>query len=165
MSIFASQTQSDPIPIPFDPPHWIQVRKLTGREHERAQEAHRDGLALGRANVWSVFLRRALEKGASNPEVLKAIRDPLTGYDRYALVRAGLVAWSYPQPIKPEMVPATSSGSFKVSGPDPIDDLDDEAVDFIATEVLRRTKPLLFAATEEDAAAAARELQAAAPVA
>jgi len=35
-----------------------------------------------------------------------------------------------------------------------LEDLDDEAVDFIATEVLRLTKPGLFHATEDDAEAA-----------
>jgi len=158
-SPFASHTTSDPIPLPFDPPHWVQVRKLTGRETERAQEAHRDTLASGSARSWAATFRRMLEKGATDPDVLKVIRDPLTGYDRYALVRAGLVAWSYPQPIRADQ---KTLGDPEV---DAIDDLDDEAVDFIAREVLRLTKPALFAATEEDAAAAARELQAAAPVA
>jgi hypothetical protein len=168
-SPFASETTSDPIPLPFDPPHWIRVRKLTGREHEAAQVAHRDGLALGRANVWSAFLRRALEKGASDPEVLKGIRDPLTGYDRYALARSGLMAWSYPHSVKPVPgKPAVLKDGVivtpAVEASDVVEDLDDEAVEFIAMQVLRRTKPALFAATEEDAATAARELQAAVPV-
>jgi hypothetical protein len=154
-SPFASHTTSDPIPLPFDPEQWIQVRKLTGREHEAAQQAHRDGLALGRANVWSAFLRRALEHGATDPDVLKAIRDPLTGYDRYALVRAGLVAWSYPQSVKPVMAKHATEVGGAVSRPvvesDAVEDLDDEAVDFIATEILRLTKPQLFHATEADA--------------
>jgi len=148
---FASLTVSDPIPLPFDDGQWIQVRKLTGREIEAAALAHRDHLAGGSPRLWPATFRLALEHGASDPEVLRAIRDPLTGYDRFALVRSGLVAWSYPQPTKPARVPATSNGSFTVPGPDAVDDLDDEAVDFIATEVLRRTKPALFHATEEDA--------------
>ena len=137
MSIFASQSVSDPIAMPFDPPHTVTVRNLTGRDIEAAQEAHRTTLASGSARSWAVTFRRAIEKGASDPDVLNAIRDPLTGYDRYALVRSGLVSWSYDRPI----------------GPEAIDDLDDEAVDFIATEILRRTKPALFHATEEAALA------------
>lgn len=156
MSIFASETTSDRIPIPFDPPHWIQVRKLTGRETERAQEAHRDTLATGSARSWATTFRRMLEKGAKDPEVLKVIRDPLTGYDRYALVRSGLVAWSYPRSLKPiGAIPAVlKDGQIvtpAVEASDAIEDLDDEAVDFIATEVLRLTKPHLFYATAEDA--------------
>ena len=157
MGIFASQTVSDPIPVPFDPPHTVTVRKLTARECDAAAEAHRDGIASGSARAWPATFRRMLEKGANDPDVLKAIADPLTGYDRFALVRSGLTAWTYPQSITP--VPAKAEvkakgnvpGSPAVPASDAIEDLDDEAVDFIATEVLRLTKPHLFHATAEDA--------------
>ena len=141
MSIFASQTQKT-IPIQFDPPNTVTVRKLTGREVEEAQEAHRSSIATGSARSWAATFRRMLEHGASDPDVLKVIADPLTGYDRYALVRSGLVAWSYPLPVKPADGAATGA----------VDDLDDEAVDFIAREVLRITKPGLFATQEESEA-------------
>lgn len=162
MSIFASQTQSDPIPIPFDPPNTFVVRRLTGREYEDACEAHRGSIATGRARAWPTLFRKALKTGASDPEVLKAIADPLTGHDRYSLVRSGLVSWSYPESIKPVTVKRKDEPDLIV---DVINDLDDEAVDFIATEVLRLTKPRLFDATEEDATAAQKETEAAAPVA
>jgi hypothetical protein len=143
-SPFASLTVSDRIPLPFDAGQWIQVRKLTGRECERAQEAHRGSLATSNPRTWAATFRRALEKGATDPEVLQAIRDPLTGYDRFVLIRCGLVAWSYPQSLQP-----MHTGGNVVA----IEDLDDEAIDFIATEVLRLTKPALFHATEEIAEA------------
>lgn len=172
MSIFASQTHSDPILIPFDPPHTFVVRKLTGLEIDAAQEAHRGTIASGSTRSWATLFRRAMVTGASDPDVLKAIGDPLTGYDRYALVRLGLVAWSYPQPIA---VPAEADGAdsaakaaratMVATRQAAIDDLDDEAVDFIATEVLRLTKPALFLTTEEDVAAAQKKLSAAAPAA
>lgn len=155
-SPFASLSVSDPIPLPFDPPHTVIVRKLTGREIEAAQDAHRGN--LGSPRSWAATFRRMLEQGtATDPEVLKAIRDPLTGYDRYALVRAGLVAWSYPQPIKRTEKAATDTTVVTV---DAVEDLDDEAVDFIAREVLRRTKPALFLTTEEDVATAQKESEA-----
>jgi hypothetical protein len=159
---FASLTVSDPIPLPFDDGQWIQVRKLTGRECDAAAEAHRSGLASTSARAWPATFRRMLEHGASDPEVVKAIRDPLLGYDRFRLVRSGLVAWSYPQSITPVTVKVDGQPKRLV---DAIDDLDDEAVDFIAIEVLRRTKPALFHATEEDAERAQKELPAAAPAA
>jgi hypothetical protein len=146
VSIFASQTQSDPIPLPFDPPHTVTVRKLTGRECDAARDAHATGLAAGGARQWATKFRRILEGSISDKvQIEQAIADPLTGYDRFALVRSGLVAWSYPQAIKREQ---KTLGDPIV---DAIDDLDDEAVDFIATEVLRITKPGLFHVTEADA--------------
>jgi hypothetical protein len=158
-SPFASQTQSDPIPLPFDPPHTVTVRKLTGRECDAAREAHATGLSGGGSRLWATKFRRILEGSISDKrEVEQAIADPLTGYDRYALVRAGLVAWSYPQSI----TPLTPSEVVVALRKDAIEDLDDEAVDFIATEVLRLTKPGLFHATKEDADRAQKELSAAA---
>ncbi len=143
--MFASLTQQT-IPIPFDPPHTVTVRKLTGRECDAAAEAHRDGALSSSARAWPAIFRRMLEKGASDAEVLSAIADPLTGYDRFALVRSGLVAWSYPQSLKPVTV--------KVDGQpdeiaDAIEDLDDEGVDFIARAILRLTKPALFLTAED----------------
>lgn len=131
-SPFASLTVSEPIPLPFDAGQWIRVRKLTGREHEQAQAAHRGAFAAGSARAWAVTFRRALEKGATDPDVLKALADPLTGYDRHAVALAGLVAWSYDRAVDA----------------DAIEDLDDEALEFIAREVLQRTKPGMFAVDE-----------------
>jgi hypothetical protein len=156
-SPFASQTVSDPIPLPFDEGQWIKVRKLTGRECDAAQEAHRGSLASSNPRSWAATFRRMLEHGASDPAVLHAIADPLTGYDRFALVRSGLVAWSYPQPIK---AAEKTLGDPVV---DALDDLDDEAVDFMARAVLQRTKPALFHATVEDAIAAQKEPSPAVP--
>ena len=132
---FASQTQ-ETVALPFDPPQTVTVRKLTGRECDEARQAHRDGLAGGSVRLWPATFRRALEKGATDPEVLRAIADPLTGYDRFAIVRAGLIAWTYPAKCTKEA----------------IDDLDDEAVDFLAAAILRLTKPHLFLEPGEDAA-------------
>lgn len=146
-SPFASQT-STTVPLPFDPPHTVTIRKLTGREIERAQAAHRDEVASGRTRSWAAFFKRTLERGASDPDVLAAIRDPLTGYDRFTLVRAGLVAWTYPQSLKP-LTPAERVDGIRTDG---VEDLDDEAVDFIATEILRLTKPALFQSAEDAAA-------------
>ena len=143
---FASLTTSEPSPLPFDEGQWVKVRKLTGREIEAAQDAHRGGFASGSTRAWAATFRRALEKGATDPDVLKALADPLTGYDRYVLARAGLVAWSYDGVIN-RVEPSADVY-------DAIRDLDDDAVDFIAREVLRLTKPALFMATIEDAEAA-----------
>jgi len=155
-SAFASLTKSDPIPLPFDPPHTIIVRKLSGREYQRVQEAHAIGIATGDARIWSARFRRLLENSiAEKAEIERAIADPLTGFDRHLLVRLGTVAWSYPVSLKAvKAVPAVQSMDGQIQIPaieayDPIDDLSDEHVDFIAREVLRRTKPALFQSIDE----------------
>jgi len=137
--MFASHTQAT-VAIPFDPPHTVTVRRLTGRELEAAAAAHRGELTSGSARAWPAILRRALEKGPSDPLVLQALAHPLMGYDRFSLVRSGLVAWSYALPIKPPLTPGEHV--------DAVEDLDDEGVEFIATEVLRLTKPALFLTPE-----------------
>lgn len=177
-SIFASQTKSNPIPVPFGEaqesgaPHTIVVRKLTGREYEAACDAHRGSVATGRANAWPALFRKALTAGANDPDVLKAVADPLSGHDRYALMRSGLVSWTYPESIA--VIPATpgkpavpAQGDVPaVAAVDPtpavdnLSDLDDDTVDFIAREVLRLTKPGLFVPPE-----AVEELQKKSPAA
>lgn len=143
-SPFVSLSKSDPIPLPFDPPNTIVVRKLTGREVEQVQMAHARGVAIGRSRLWSENFKRILTDGmAKAGDLAAALADPLTGFDRFAVVSAGLVAWSYPQPTKP--VPATADAPAY----DPIDDLDDEAVEFIAREVMRLTRPALFLTVEQ----------------
>jgi hypothetical protein len=144
VSIFASQTQSDPIPIPFDPPHTIVVRKVTGKEYQAAVND-----STGR--ITALFRRALAGGGVTDPAVFAAAADPLLGHDRSALVRAGLVSWSYPQPIA--VRPAKGADLVlrrqeQEARDTVIDDLSDEALDFIAIEVLRLTKPALFVAPE-----------------
>lgn len=157
MSIFASETTTEPIPIPFDAPHTIRVRKLTGLEFEKAQIEFAVGIATGRARTLAAQFRKVLSStGTPDADVQQSLRDPLLGFDRMAVVRAGLVAWSYPQSIAPvasqavvrakDGVPAREA----VAASDAVADLDDDALEFIATEILRLTKPSLFVATVEE---------------
>jgi len=154
MSIFASQTQ-DTIPLPLDPGQTITIRKLTGREIEQAQVAHASGLAIGAAWSWAERFRRTLEHGADDARVQALLADPLNGFDRQTLIRCGLIAWSYPQSIKPvpaqPEVPAKDGKPAIAASPaqDAIGDLDDEAMDFIARSILKLTKPWLFETVAE----------------
>ncbi len=139
-SIFASQT-TDTVVIPFDPAHTATLRKLTGRELDKAQEVHLRATISGRwaAHGWAAEFQRQLEKGiASNTVAERLLRDPLNGYDRHALVAAGLTAWSYPEPALT---------------PEAIEDLDDDALEWFARAILQLTKPGLFQ-TEDEAEAA-----------
>lgn len=132
MGSFASHTKSDPIPVPFDPPHTITVRQLTGQEYEEAQAAHARGIASGRN--WSNRFRTAISAGiATDEQVSLAVSDPLLGYDRLAMAQAGLVAWSFKDGDKPKkLTPAA------------VADMSDELLELVALEVLKLTKPALF---------------------
>lgn len=139
-SPFASLTTSPAIPLPFDEGQWVQVRALTGEEYEAAQVAHRAEFVSG--DRWAGLFKQALQDGPTDASVQAALADPLTGFNRYALVRSGLVAWSYSASI----APVTTEGETV----DAVKDLTDDAVDFIARAVLKRTKPKLFETEHDD---------------
>lgn len=131
MSIFASQTCAT-VPVPFEAGQAVTIRKLTGREFERAQESAALALAgQGRTRSFAVRLRRILEGGASVADAEGALRDPLVGFDRFAVIKAGLISWTYP----------LQDGKTR---DEQVEDLDDDAAEWLACEVLRLTKPELF---------------------
>ena len=149
MGMFASRT-TDTIPIPFEAGQTITLRKLTGGETDAAQEAHLRSTIAGRwsPHGWAQAFQRQLAKGVV-ADVQQALADPVLGYDRLTLATAGIVAWSLPEPIL---------------SPEAIADLGDDELDWVAREILRRTKPALFL-TAEDAKAADTQLSASASVA
>jgi len=138
VSIFAHEVQATAT-VPQDPPHTFTFRKLTGRELEKAQGDHLVAFMGGHSpRLWAGSLRRILEHGtaANDASVRDALADPLLGFDRYSIVKAGLVSWSYSQNgDKPKA--------------EQIDDLDDEAVDLMARAILKLSKPALFMTAEE----------------
>ncbi len=138
MSIFASKTQVT-ISIPFDLPNTVTLRALTGKESDEAQESHRGSLASGSARSWANVFRRSLEKGPKDDAVLKALADPVLGFDRFVVISKGLVAWSYTDAPLNDPVARQAA----------IDDLKDGVADFFATEILRLTRPALFETPEE----------------
>lgn len=132
MSIFASQTQ-DTRPVPFDAGQTVVIRKLTGREYEQAQQlAASELVTQTRVRGFAQKLRRVMDGSATDADAAAALRDPLVGFDRLAIIRAGLVSWSYPLP----------DGHTRDQQ---IDDLDDDAAEWLAREILQLTKPELFA--------------------
>lgn len=153
---FASQS-AETIPMAGDDGQTVTVRKLTGREAQAAQAAQAAEIAEGRVNGFGKILRLFLQKGtpATTDEAARVLADPMLGVNRYAVIRFGLISWSYPQPI-PAPVDVTQHAldvALDASKKDAIDDLDDERVDFLATAIWRKTKPGLFLTTEEAQAA------------
>lgn len=146
-SPFATAHQTD-VPILSDPPHVVTIRRLTGREFEQAEAEHLRALIAGHpARGWSRRFQAALTKGvASNDEAAKLLSDPLNGFDRITLVKAGVVRWDYPDRPLPEAV----------------EDLDDDTLELLALAVMQLTKPAWFQ-TEAQREVAEKELAAAAP--
>ncbi len=121
--------------MPFDVPQTVTIRKLTGREIEKAQAEHAVSIASGRG--WGQKIQRILSANDS-ALVEKELNDPLLGYDRHTVIVSGLIGWSYTEHKKPKPVTAEAAA-----------DLDDEAAEFIARAIMRLTKPALFAQTAE----------------
>jgi len=145
MSIFASRTTLT-LDIPFDLPHTVTIQKLAGRHLAKAHQAYMAGLfsevqerggAKVQKDMQQLFGGDAEqtdeEKAEAKTQIEKVKNDPLNGYDKYTLVQAGVKAWSYDVKVSPEA----------------IDDLDDDAVTFFATEIMRVTKPALFLSKDE----------------
>jgi hypothetical protein len=155
--MFESQTTSDPIPAPGVAGQWIQVRALTGRECDAAREAHASGVSSGGARLWATKFRRMLEGSVTDKaQIDQAIADPLTGYDRFVVAASGLVAWSASVPLvatlDAKLTEKQQRDAHYAVRLAAVEGLLDEEVDFIATEVLRRTKPALFQTVEEQQA-------------
>lgn len=128
MSIFASRTQRT-IAIPFDEPHTVTIQKLSGRQLEKAKEASQSAAVESLKRMGgAAFQRELAELGdakATAERVAAAQADPLTSYDRLILLQRGIVAWTYPETITPEAV----------------EDLSEEAADFLARAIVDLTLP------------------------
>ena len=155
--MFASRT-TDTIPIPFaDPPATCTVRSLTGRESDAAQAAHLTATIAGRfaAHGWAAQFQQQLAKGtATAADAEKVLADPLNGYDRHTIVKAGLLAWTIADPILPAPIakPTDAASLAAAAARDAIiEDLTDEELEWFAREILRRTKPALFQTADEAA--------------
>ncbi len=146
MSIFASETTRT-LEVPGDAPHTVTIRKLTGADVERAQGEHLNATIAGRSpRGWAAQFQALVAKGiATDVDATKALADPLAGYDRLTIVRAGLTAWTYTVTKDGKEAPRPVTES--------VVDLDDETLEFIAIEIMRLTKPGLFLTDEEREAA------------
>jgi len=134
MSMFAAQT-TDTIPIPFAAGKTATIRALTGGELDAAQGAHLKATIAGQStHGWAATFQRKLASGtATAADANAALADPLGGYDRHTIVKAGVLAWTVPEALSPAA----------------IDDLVDDALEWFATVILRKSKPALFQTVAE----------------
>jgi hypothetical protein len=94
-SPFASQT-TDTVPMPDG--HTVTIHKISGKDFEAAQFDHMVGIATGRGRNWATnFVKLAAVGQATVADAERVLNDPLSGFDRLSLVKAGVSAWSYHQ--------------------------------------------------------------------
>lgn len=177
MNPFASRTQKT-IDIPFDLPNTVTIRKLAGRHLGRANQeflntliaaVHARGGAKVQKDLEELFAKDP-KKAANDIGEVKA--DPLNGYDKYFICAKGIVAWTYAESLSPippfdmkavlEMARrgdieqaievVTTIPLHRPWAVPAIDDLDDDALTFFATEIMRLTKPSLFETVDEQEA-------------
>lgn len=125
MSIFASRVQQT-IELPFDPPHTVTVQKLSGRHLERAMQENQIAAAEFLRRMGGAAFQRELNTAAvSDDDLARARANPFMRYDRGIILQRGIKAWSYPEPVSAET----------------IDDLSEDAADFLARAILALTLP------------------------
>jgi hypothetical protein len=158
-SPFASRITTT-IPVEFDLPHEVTIQKLAARHLERArktffsemvQEIQSRGGAAVQKDVEQLFGRDPKQEEAAQAEAReKAKADPLNGLNLYWIVASGVKAWTYPESLRPEPVlleDGTTAPRIMA-----ILDLDEDALRWFATEVMRVTKPAAFRTVEEQEA-------------
>ncbi len=95
--------------IPHEPGEWMKFRALSWRDLQAAREAH---------------MARALRQVAGLlPQALEVLQDQsvqlgasVDQFDRAVMLRSGIAAWSYGDPVSPEAVdrldPRTADWAF-----------------------------------------------------
>lgn len=139
MSVFAKLRTATLTAIPGFPGHSVSIHGLSPRSLEAAAKEHqRQVLAV---------LKEAKESGTASafeevdPEAVKTYQDqlranPLSSYDAATLIEKAVDEWSF------ELAPS----------PESIAELDEDIRDYIATEILRLSKPSLFRTQDQQEA-------------
>lgn len=139
MSIFASRSLKV-VPIPWDDPHTVTIQKLPGRHLGKAQQEKQIAAQAFVTRMGGDAFRQQLA-GLGDPadvadRVARAQADPLNSYDRGAVLQKGIKAWTYDEPVTPET----------------IDDLSEDAADYLARAILDLTLPARDEAGRKNAA-------------
>jgi len=128
MSIFASQVQKT-LPIPHDPPHTVTIRKLTGKQLQRALKARQAEVTQDMRDLGgAAFLKELRTLGDEDLARAAKVVDPFASYDPDVLIQAGTVSWTHDRACDLEAK----------------DDLDDETREWLSRaiyELSRRRTP------------------------
>jgi hypothetical protein len=132
-SIFASRVRQT-VELPFDPPHTVTIQKLSGRQREKAsRESQFASAEYVQRMGGSAFKQQLAALDAET--IAKAVAaDPLLTLDRLTVLKAGIVGWSYDLAVTPEA----------------IEDLSEEASDFLARAIVGLTSNGTSAAAQKN---------------
>jgi len=127
-SIFASRTTRT-IPIPFDPPHEVTIQKLAGRHLEKAKQESQLAASEFLKRMGGAGFQREMGNLGDPAKVAamveRAQADPLLRYDRLTVLEKGIKGWTYEEALSRET----------------LEDLSEEAADFLARAILALTFP------------------------
>jgi hypothetical protein len=133
MSIFASYVTRT-VELPFDEPHTVTIQKLSGKALAAARQARvAASMDLVKTMGGAAFGRELAQLTTANDGLAAAIEqettanqtDPVRLYDRSTVLAKGVKAWTYSEAI----------------APDRLDDLDEQAADFLFRAILDLTLP------------------------
>jgi hypothetical protein len=143
--MFASDTTKT-IDLPFAEGHSAVIRKLSGFQLGKAQKAFFNDLIQGVVDRGGAKVQKDIEAlfakapDEFNAEVAVVKSDPLNGLDKYTVVAMGVNQLS----TRSDWAGLKSAERVALA-----QEMDEEALDFLATEVMRLTKPALFLTGEE----------------
>ena|SRR6266545_1009691 len=102
------------IELPHESGAWIEVRQLSFAELAAARDVQ-SRTALRRIEGLDFTKLRDLQQqvGVSNGEIGET--DPLAAFDELTLLEAGIVAWSYEEPVTPENVRLLDEATAEVA--------------------------------------------------
>jgi len=128
VSIFASYVQ-DTIPIPWDPPHTVTIQKLSGRALRKAAQANLVATVESLKDMGGAAFQKELSAIGDPTAIAAAVAqsqaDPLTQYESGAVLRAGVVSWTYDRPKTDEALA----------------DLDEQSEELLARAILTLSLP------------------------
>lgn len=118
-----TKNQTDRVTIPHEPGQWVEVRKLSWRQLDEARERRSRSVMENLDALPSEMLRVLREQPAQEAAngVAPEQEDDASTYDHTTLLRHGVVAWSYEEPVNDEMIA----------------DLDEATAAFFVEQVLR----------------------------
>lgn len=113
------------VEIPHEPGEWMEIKKLSWKQLEKAQELATDALMAKMKNMGGDMVK------ALRDSTTEQTADPSKSYDREIVLRLGIAKWSYEARLEP----------------DTIAELDEETASWAFKEILDLNKPR----TEEEA--------------